>query len=111
MRTAARERWDASHPDPLAVRAGDVVTAGRRDDTWTEFVWCTGPDGRSGWIPDPALERGVDGVVRAGRDYDCAELTVAEGQVLDVIERLAGWSWCRDAAGRCGWVPDRVLAL
>jgi len=109
MRATALDRWDASHRDPLAVRTGDPVTVGRRDDTWPEFVWCTGPDGRSGWVPDAVLEWGADGAARAGRDYDCAELTVAAGQSLDVIERLAGWSWCRDATGRCGWVPDRVL--
>jgi len=37
------------------VRAGDPVTVGRRDTTWPEYVWCTGPDGRSGWVPAECL--------------------------------------------------------
>jgi len=53
-RTVLKEHR-ASYADPIAMRAGDPVTVGRRDTTWHEYVWCTGPDGREGWVPSEGL--------------------------------------------------------
>jgi hypothetical protein len=124
----------ASHTDPIAVRAGDAVTVGRRDTTWPEYVWCTGPDGREGWVPEAFLEpAGDDGAVEPGtagggtvepgsgggdatlrrvrRDYDARELDVAPGDVVLAGEEAGGWYWCEAADGRRGWVPAECLAM
>jgi hypothetical protein len=109
VRVRVEAPWRASYPDPLLVRSGDVLTTGERSDRWPLFLWCTASDGRAGWVPESVLSIETDGAATAHRDYDTAELTVSPGASVTVLERLAGWSWCRDEAGRCGWVPDEVL--
>jgi hypothetical protein len=113
----------ASHEDPIALRVGDLITVGRRDTTWPDYVWCTGQDGREGWVPEAFLEAtggdaatGEDAtadatadVRRARRDYDARELDVAPGDVVLAGEEAGGWYWCEAADGR-GWVPAECLA-
>lgn len=99
--------WAPSHP-PMMLLRGDTVQVGDRDEEWPEYVWCTGPKG-GGWVPDAVLSIGDDGSAVAARDYSTAELAVEPGAEVTVVERLASWSWCRDARGRLGWVPDKVL--
>jgi hypothetical protein len=120
----------ASHADPIALRAGDPVTVGRRDTTWPKYVWCAGPDGREGWVPEEFLGRAGDADLgaaggaaagdaatapgmstrRARRDYDARELDVAPGDVVLAGEEAGGWIWCEDADGRFGWVPAGCVA-
>ena len=114
----------ASSPDANRLRAGDRMIVGRRDTTWPEYVWCTAPDGREGWVPEsllrsaeapgPAAAFGADGaapqpdagrVALALRDYDARELTVAAGVRLEAFEEAGGWLWCRTKEGEYGWVP------
>jgi uncharacterized protein YgiM (DUF1202 family) len=54
---------------------------------------------------------GSVGIVRAG--YDTTELPAVSGESVDVLEddSESGWSWCRNAGGREGWTPNRVLAV
>jgi len=45
-------------------------------------------------------------------DHDIPErapLVLEPGESVQVGDR--GWSWCRNAAGREGWIPDRSLRL
>lgn len=42
-------------------------------------------------------------------DYDSTELTVHAGDRVEILRRLAAWSWCRDGSGGEGWVPDAYL--
>lgn len=98
----------ASHLDPIALRPGDEVTVGRRSEEWPAFLWCTGPDGRSGWVLEEVLSSSTGGAVSVAA-YDARELTVAPGEVVDAVEVAGGWSLCRGADGRSGWVPDTVL--
>jgi len=111
----------ASYADPIAMRAGDRVTVGRRYTTWPEYVWCTGPDGREGWVPEAFLEAAGDvgtpdgakaasDVRTARRDYDARELDVAPGDAVLAGEETGGWFWCEAADGRSGWVPAQCLA-
>jgi len=92
------------------MRAGDPVTVGRRDTTWPEYVWCTGPDGREGWVPEAFLEPTGGDARRARCDYDARELDVAPGDVVLAGEEAGGWFWCETADGRSGWVPAERLA-
>ncbi|NLG65908.1 MAG: hypothetical protein GX537_09920 [Actinobacteria bacterium] len=102
LRVVAAHR--ASYGNPISLRAGDRVIAGRRDTTWPEYLWCTGPDGREGWVPERFLSTEAGGVV-AARDYDAAELTVEPGDLLGLIDQVGGWYLCAARDGRRGWVP------
>ena len=99
-----REGWTASYDPALAVRAGETLEVGRRDDEWPGWAWCVAR-GLGGWLP---LEIVGDG--HALGDFDTREMTVAEGDLVEPGEGRAGWTWCR-AGGREGWVPDRCLDL
>jgi hypothetical protein len=103
---------DHEIPDraPLTVRPGERVTIGDHDTEWPAFVFVTAADG-CGWVPARHIDiHGEAGTVRTG--YDTTELAARSGDVVEVVvdDAESGWSWCRDAAGREGWVPNRVLA-
>lgn len=95
---------------PLVVSPGDVVQVGERDTEWPAFVFVTASHG-TGWVPARHID--IDnsiGVVRVR--YDTAELPAKSGERVDVLDDdpESGWSWCRNTAGREGWIPHRVLA-
>lgn len=99
---------------PIEVRPGEVVGVGRRDTTWPAFVYVTAGSGE-GWVPARHLDiEGSRGVVVEG--YDTTELATSVGEMLEVVKRdeKSGWIWCRNQAGREGWVPlstvDRVAS-
>ncbi len=102
--------WDPPDREPIVLRAGDVVTTGRRDDEWPSFLWCADSTGLSGWVPEALLEVTGEGTARVIEDYSAAELAVAPGDEVTVLRTLAGWGWCRTADGREGWLPEKVLA-
>jgi hypothetical protein len=47
----------AEFADPIVVKAGDTVSVEDRTSGWPGWVWCVGPDGRSGWVPEAILKR------------------------------------------------------
>lgn len=98
-----------SDPNPVRFRAGDVLGVGHRDQQWTSYVWCTDQAGRAGWVPDSYFRLTGPHEAVALRDYDATELTVARGDVLDVLDEAGGWYLCRSALGVSGWVPGDVV--
>ena len=111
MRYRVIQPHDASYTDPLAARAGDALQCGRVEKgppEWPGWVWCTGPDGRSGWVPEGWLR--IDGESsRLLRDYDAVELTAGVGEVLTGSVVAAGWLWAASPRGERGWVPLECL--
>jgi len=97
--------WDPSDREPILLRAGDVVTVGRRDDEWPGFRWCTDSAGVSGWVPEEFLHEG-----RVLEDYSAAELAVRPGDEVEALRLVAGWWWCLTPDGAGGWIPEKVLA-
>lgn len=96
-------------PNPVRFRAGDVLGVGHRDQQWRDYVWCTDQAGRAGWVPDAYLEMTGEREAVARRAYDATELTVARGEILDVLDEIGGWYLCRTATGLSGWVPSTVV--
>lgn len=103
------EGWDATYSEPIVLREGDAVVVGRRDAEWPGFVWCDAEAGRAGWVPAAFLDTPDAETANAIREYSARELTVAAGELVDVLESTAGWSWCCSSGGSTGWLPDRVL--
>src|SRR4051812_45569790 len=96
--------YETHYPDPIVMRAGDPLQVGKVDEENPAWVWCTGPDGRSGWVPRTYFSQdGTRGT--ALRDYAATELSVHAGDdLLSAIEE-SGWIWATGADGRAGWVP------
>lgn len=100
----------ASYPDPLVVKAGDVLIVGNNDTKWPAFVWCTNQDGISGWVPEKHLDRQGDrGTAR--QDYSTAELTINVGEKVVLDSEDSGWYWVTNQTGRSGWVPVENVAI
>ena len=111
-----RARVTTEHRPPerlvLEVQEGAAVTIGELDAEWPSFRWCVDELGVGGWVPDRYLRHEELGRARCLRAYSTRELTVDPGDEVELVERddESGWHWCRDGAGREGWVPARSLA-
>jgi SH3-like domain-containing protein len=82
---------------------------GADDPEFPGWRWCTGADGRSGWVPEQFLRRDGQNAVML-RDYTARELTVRAGAEVVCEQAIAGWAWVTDADGRTGWLPESCLA-
>jgi SH3-like domain-containing protein len=101
--------YTAQYRNPITVRAGDRVQVGRDDPEYPGWRWCTGPDGREGWVPEEFIKRqGEEGVML--RDYTAQELDVRAGAEVSLGEATHGWVWATDAEGRAGWIPLTCLS-
>jgi SH3-like domain-containing protein len=108
MPRVARD-YTAQYPDPITVRAGDRVQVGRDDPEFPGWRWCTGPDGRAGWVPEDLLRSDGATAIMA-RDYTARELDVRAGVEVVLGEVMHGWVWATDADGRSGWMPVSCMA-
>lgn len=112
-RVIVRRRYERPYPDPISVRAGDVVKVDRTRTETTDlfgWLWCRGPDGREGWTPEGWIEQaGATG--RMTRDFSALELDVDAGERLLAILGESGFVFARRQNGEEGWVPDGLLDL
>ncbi len=101
-----------SYAHPIKLVQGEKVRVTKRD-LWQDqylWLWCVSASGGEGWVPAVFLR--VEGdTAYALRDYDAIELTVAEGEQLDLLEAVSGWYWARNAEGELGWVPVANVTL
>lgn len=110
MRCVLTADHEIPRRDPVVLEPGEVVQVGERDTEWPAFVFVTTSHG-TGWVPVHHLDvSGTVGTVRVG--YDTTELPASAGESVTLVrdDLESGWSWCRNAAGREGWIPHRVLA-
>lgn len=106
---SANADYEEKDTDPLALQAGDIVTTGPTDQTWPGWIWTTDAAGRSGYVPEEILQSLGDGRASAMTAFDPTVLTVRRGDHLESLRQIHGWHWCRDAAGREGWVAGYLL--
>jgi SH3-like domain-containing protein len=99
----------ADHVVTIHIRPGDVVGVGHRNQQYPDFLWCASEDGHQGWVAEAYLEMTSEKEAVAQREYDAAQLTVVEGELLDVVEQQGFWVLCRNASGAQGWVPSSIL--
>jgi hypothetical protein len=97
-----------AYANPIRAPRGTILTVTPRDSEWPGWLWCTTPDGTSGWVPDSFVRSNGERAVLL-RDYDATELTVNVGQLISMIEDVSGWSWCRTAENELGWIPNDCL--
>ncbi len=103
--------YDRPYSDPIAVKAGDAVKpdAARKTEL-SGWIWCEGPDGRSGWTPAQWLGRMSDGWF-IKRDFSAIELDLRPGDRLILFYSESGFVWARTEDGREGWAPHGVLQI
>lgn len=102
---------DHQPPDraPFEFPVGAAVTIADRESDWPAFVFARTAAGE-GWVPARYLSA-ASGDAVVDTPYDTTELATNEGEWLTVVDRddESGWLWCRNAAGREGWVPSRTV--
>ncbi len=96
--------YQVAYPDPLVVRAGDVLSVGKEDSDYPGWVWCEDRNGKGGWVPDDCIEL-VGKFARARYDYAATELAATVGQELVVTREKRGWALCTNESGQSGWLP------
>jgi hypothetical protein len=62
-------------------------------------------------VPEAFLERRHEQTAVLRRNYSAMELTVIVGQIVTMIETVAGWTWCVSTGGDGGWVPTHKLEI
>jgi hypothetical protein len=97
------------HVVTIHLGPGDVVGVGHRNQQYPEFLWCASEDGHQGWVAESYLEMTSETEAVTLREYDAAQLTVVEGEVLDALDEQGAFVLCRNDAGAQGWVPSRLL--
>jgi SH3-like domain-containing protein len=101
--------YSAAYADALVVGVGTRLTVESRPSEYPGWVWCRDSGGAGAWIPEVFLEiTGSVAVITS--DYDSTELTVGQGEEVQVLSEVAGWALCRQAGGRRGWLPVENLA-
>ena len=95
------------YPDPIEITSGGKVNVGREDDEFPGWKWCTGPDGREGWVPIELLSNpGPEAI--ALHDYSARELAVQPGEEVVVEVARHKWLLVRNAHGQRGWIPEAI---
>ncbi len=108
-RVRVTESRPRDHVVTIHIGPGDVVGVGHRNQQYPEFIWCATEDGHQGWVAESYLEMTGEKEAVALKEYDAAQLTVVEGEVLDVLDEQGAFLLLRNTAGAQGWVPRRVL--
>jgi hypothetical protein len=105
----ANADYEEKDTDPLALQPGDEVTVGQADRAWPGWVWAANAAGGDGYVPEEILRAVGDGRYQATAAFDPTVLTIRRGDRLESLRQIHGWHWCRDAAGREGWVAGYLL--
>src|SRR5262245_949090 len=104
-RLRVQSDYAVQYPDPLRASAGQQLTIVRRDARYPDWVWCSGPDAKEGWVPLAFL----DAKAVLQRDYSAQELGVHFGEEVVADEEIGGWVHVTNSARQAGWIPIRCL--
>ena len=103
-RVHVKLKYVPEYPDPIKVLAGQKVRVGGEDEEYPGWKWCKGPDGREGWVPAELLSE-AKGEATVLEDYSAQELSVREGEEVEVEDARHGWLRVQNANGDRGWIP------
>ena len=113
MRTHTRYRttsaYQAKYSNPIRFESGEVLVLGGRDTEYAEFLWATDEHGREGWVHQSKFLVTSEKKAVSTSSYNAIELTVRAGELVSAEEALGDWSWCVNAEGKKGWLPNHLL--
>jgi len=105
----ANADYEEKDTDPLALQPGDEVTVGHADRAWPGWVWAADAAGCDGYVPEEILRSVGNGRYTVTEAFDPTVLTIRRGDRLESLRQIHGWHWCRNGAGREGWVAGYLL--
>ncbi|MTI32252.1 SH3 domain-containing protein [Xanthovirga aplysinae] len=104
--------YQTKYPDPIILKAGDIVELGREEEKedWKGWIWAIKKD-KEGWIPMQIVKicgDGLEGEIL--ESYSANELNVRKDDRIQKIRSLNGWSWCLNIATKSeGWIPNEII--
>lgn len=101
--------YEENNTRALHLTAGQEVTSGPADSTWPGWIWATDSSGCNGYVPAEILEPLGEDRWAAMEDFDPTVLKVSRGEVVESLKQLHGWHWCRNGAGKEGWVAGYLM--
>lgn len=96
---------------PLSLRVGQIVRLGKKDADWPGWIWATTEDGRGSYVPEDILVPADAGHARVQQAFQAHDLSVKKGDSITSLKEVKGWHWCKDFAGREGWLPAYLLTV
>ncbi|MFN3880491.1 MAG: SH3 domain-containing protein [Nitrincola lacisaponensis] len=100
---------ESEFPEPITFKKGDPLLVGEEykgSEGWDNWILCTTPGQKPGWVPGQIIERFGNLHGKALDDYTAKELNVLEGDLLLCSKSLNGWLWCEKlTSAESGWVP------
>jgi hypothetical protein len=110
MKLIATKKHTREFQNAITLKVGDVVKIDlTRGSHWLGNVFCTLPDGNSGWVTKWAFENleGSEAIVE--QNYCSVELGTEIGDVLEGYANTQTATWCSNAKGESGWVSFDCL--
>jgi hypothetical protein len=105
----ANADYTESDANPIRLSPGDEVTIGDADRNEPGWVWATDREDRSGYVPRDILAPLSDDRSFVTEAFDPTVLNVKRGDPLESLRQIHGWHWCRNDAGKEGWVAAYLL--
>jgi hypothetical protein len=106
MKVKVIREYISEFSNPLKLRKGDIVVIDHSKDKHAGWKFGKINDNEA-WIPKAYLD--VNGKLgKLNRDYNATELSLKEGQVLEVLYEESGWFWCKTGEGKYGWYPKEA---
>ena len=112
MQYEATSDYEVIDRNPLAIKAGDTVKVGRRDEGWDGWVWVSTEDGRGSYVPEELLaqaDAAMGSDVSITGEFTAKDLSIIKGEVVDCLKEVKGWLWCRNGSGVEGWLPAYLM--
>ena len=104
------QAYQSAFLEPLMMRAGDLLRFEFCDTDYPGWCWCMHSDGKCGWVPRSYLDIEEKSAI-ALQDYDGTELSVQQGETLNLLKEEAGWFWASTINGQQGWIPGDCLKM
>jgi methylated-DNA-[protein]-cysteine S-methyltransferase len=103
--------YQSQYPQPLELRPGDAVQwqPHADDGQYPEWAFAVNAQGVGAWAPRDWFS-GNARQGRSNRSYSSRELDVRIADQVLELDYIGGWSYVRHSDGRCGWLPQTVLA-
>lgn len=105
----ANADYEEKNSLPIHLEKGDEVRVGGEDKAWPGWVWATDQANHTGYVPEGFLAPISGELFRAVKPFDPTVLTIKRGDKIESTQQIHGWHWCRNSAGKRGWVAGYLL--